>query len=235
MILHRTPLVALLALPNSDLREEKINSGLSCKNRLMYPVVNGISGSLSCIPFFKAQDSGFNKQNWYPGFQNSYSSTWGDKRSHRAQLQMAYCDEKKQNGWKSTKTQPTDVTLFVGMAFAQVSHWRRGWIGELIGGFWTYFCSDFGLRAKMEGRIWLINHNGSADLYNPIHPPHWMFLTFETACPLPLSRPQASRPITMPTCIFNRKRDLFVSTRKHSAFFAAATVAQCFKKKFCTV
>ena len=27
---------------------------------------------------------------------------------------MAYCDEKKQNGWKSTKTQPTDVTLFVG-------------------------------------------------------------------------------------------------------------------------
>ena len=63
MILHRTPLVALLALPNSDLREEKINSGLSCKNRLMYPVANGILGSLSCIPFFKAQDSGFNKQN----------------------------------------------------------------------------------------------------------------------------------------------------------------------------
>ena len=45
-----------------------------------------------------------------------------DKRSHRAKLQMAYCDEKKQNGWKSTKTQPTDVTLFVGMAFAQVIH-----------------------------------------------------------------------------------------------------------------
>ena len=140
MILHRTPLVALLALPNSNMREEKINSGLSCKNRLTYPVVNGISGSLSCIPFSKAQDSGFHKQNWYPGFQNSYSSTWGDKRSHRAKLQMAYCDEKKQNGWKSTKTQPTDVTLFVGMAFAQVSH--------------------------------------------------WMFLRCETACPLPLSRPQ---------------------------------------------
>ena len=113
MILHRTPLVALLALPNSNMREEKINSGVNCKNGLMYPVVNGISGSLSCIPFSKAQD---------PGFQNSYSSTWGDKRSHRGQLQMAYCDEKKQNGWKSTKTQPTDVTLFVGMAFAQVSH-----------------------------------------------------------------------------------------------------------------
>ena len=60
----------------------------------MYPVVNGISGSLSCIPFSKAQDS---------GFHNSYSSTWDDKRSHRAKLQMAYCDEKKQNGWKSTK------------------------------------------------------------------------------------------------------------------------------------
>ena len=63
MILHLTPQVALLALPNSDMREEKINSGLSCKNRLIYPVVNAISGSLSCIPFFKAQDSGFNKQN----------------------------------------------------------------------------------------------------------------------------------------------------------------------------
>ena len=35
---------------------------------------------------------------------------------------MAYCDENKQNGWKSTKTQPTDVNLFLGMAFAQVSH-----------------------------------------------------------------------------------------------------------------
>ena len=34
---------------------------------------------------------------------------------------MAYRDEKKQNGWKSTKTQPTDVTLFVGMAFASLS------------------------------------------------------------------------------------------------------------------
>ena len=42
MILHRTPLVALLALPNSDMREEKMNSTLSCKNRLMGPVVNGI-------------------------------------------------------------------------------------------------------------------------------------------------------------------------------------------------
>ena len=103
MILHRTPLVALLALPNSDMREEKINSSLSCKNRLMYPVVNGISGSLNCIPFSKAQDSGFHKQNWYPWFQNPYSSTRGDKRSHRAKLQMVYCDEKKQNGWKSTK------------------------------------------------------------------------------------------------------------------------------------
>ena len=100
-------------------------------------------------------------------------------------LQMAYCDEKKQNGWKSTKTQPTDVTFFLGMVFAQVSH--------------------------------------------------WMFLTCETACPLPLSRPQASRPITMPMCIFNHKRDLFFSARKHSVFFTAATVAQCFKKKFCTV
>ena len=37
-------------------------------------------------------------------------------------MQVAYRGEKKQNGWKSTKTQPTDVTLFVGMAFAQVSH-----------------------------------------------------------------------------------------------------------------
>ena len=94
MILHRTPLVALLALSNSNMREEKMKSGLSCKNRLMYPVVDGISGSLSCIPFSKAQ---------YPGFQNPYSSTWGDKRSHRAKLQMVYCNEKKQNGWKSTK------------------------------------------------------------------------------------------------------------------------------------
>ena len=63
MILHRTSLVALLALPNSNMRKEKMNSGLSFKNRLMYPVVNGISGSLSCIPFSKAQDSGFHKQN----------------------------------------------------------------------------------------------------------------------------------------------------------------------------
>ena len=42
MILHLTPLVALLALPNSDMREEKMNSSLSCKNRLMCPVVKGI-------------------------------------------------------------------------------------------------------------------------------------------------------------------------------------------------
>ena len=63
MILDRTSLVALLALPNSNMREEKMNSGLSFKNRLMHPVVNGISGSLSCIPFSKAQDSGFHKQN----------------------------------------------------------------------------------------------------------------------------------------------------------------------------
>ena len=27
------------------------------------------------------------------------------------------------------------------------------------------FCPDFGFRAKMEGRIWLIYHNGSADLH----------------------------------------------------------------------
>ena len=95
--------------------------------------------------------------------------------------------------WKETKwmeiyqntMQPTDVTLYVGMAFAQVSH--------------------------------------------------WMFLTCETACPLPRCRPQASRPITMPTRIFNHKRDLFFSARKHSVFFTATTVAQCFKKKFCTV
>ena len=103
MILHRTPLVALLAFPKSNMRGKKRNSGLSCKNRLMYPVVNRISGSLNCIPFSKAQDSGFHKQNWYPWFQNPYSSTRGDKRSHRAKLQMVYCDEKKQNGWKSTK------------------------------------------------------------------------------------------------------------------------------------
>ena len=64
---------------------------------------------------------------------------------------------------------------------------------------------------------------------------HWMFLTCETACPLPRCRPQASRPITMPTRIFNHKRDLFFSARKHSVFFTATTVAQCFKKKFCTV
>ena len=31
MILHRTQLVALLALPNSNMREEKMNSGPSCK------------------------------------------------------------------------------------------------------------------------------------------------------------------------------------------------------------
>ena len=54
MILHRTPLVALLAFPKSNMREKKRNCGLSCKNRLMYPVVNGISGSLNCIPFFQS-------------------------------------------------------------------------------------------------------------------------------------------------------------------------------------
>ena len=37
MILHRTPLVALLALPNSNMREEKINSGLSCVFRFPKP------------------------------------------------------------------------------------------------------------------------------------------------------------------------------------------------------
>ena len=37
-----------------------------------------------------------------------------------AKLQMAYCDEKKRNEWKSTKQNLQ--TLFVGMAFAQVSH-----------------------------------------------------------------------------------------------------------------
>ena len=43
-------------------------------------------------------------------------------------------------------------------------------------GSWTVrvieiFCLDFRFRAKMEGRIWLINHNGLADLHTPIHPP----------------------------------------------------------------
>ena len=89
-------------------------------NRLMYPVVNGILGSLSCIPFSKAQDPRFHKQNWYPGFQNSYSSTWGDKK-----LQMAYCDEKKQTkGIEIYQTQPTDVTLFVGVVFSCFWHVR---------------------------------------------------------------------------------------------------------------
>ena len=99
MILDRTPLVALPALRNSNMREEKMNSGLSCKNRLMYPVVNGISGSLS-FRFSKPRIPDFTNN---PGFQNPYSSPWGDKRSHRAKLQMVYCDEEKQNGWKSTK------------------------------------------------------------------------------------------------------------------------------------
>ena len=35
---------------------------------------------------------------------------------------MAYCDEKKQNRWKSTKTQPTDVTLFVTLLYDKRSH-----------------------------------------------------------------------------------------------------------------
>ena len=34
MILRRSQLVALLALPNSNMREEKMNSGLSCKMAL---------------------------------------------------------------------------------------------------------------------------------------------------------------------------------------------------------
>ena len=66
MILHRTPLVALLALPNSNLREEKMNSCLSCKNRLMYPFVDGISVSLICIPLSKAQDSDSTKKTDIP-------------------------------------------------------------------------------------------------------------------------------------------------------------------------
>ena len=37
--------------------------------------------------------------------------------------------------------------------------------------YFKYFCPDFGFRAKMEGRTWFINHNGSADLHTPIHPP----------------------------------------------------------------
>ena len=114
MIFHRTPLVAMLALPNSNMREEKIYSGLSCKNRLMYPVVNGISGSLSCIPFSRPR---------IPDSRIPIPLHGAIKEVIAgAKLQMAYCDEKKQNGWKSTKTQPTDVTLFVGMAFAPVSH-----------------------------------------------------------------------------------------------------------------
>ena len=43
-------------------------------------------------------------------------------------------------------------------------------------GFWSLrvikiFCLDFGFTAIIEGRIWLINHNGLADLHTPIHPP----------------------------------------------------------------
>ena len=42
-------------------------------------------------------------------------------------------------------------------------------------GFWTshfikYFCRDFGLGTKFWRRIWVINHNGSADFHSPIHP-----------------------------------------------------------------
>ena len=43
-------------------------------------------------------------------------------------------------------------------------------------GFWLLrvikiFCLDFGFTAIIEGQIWLINHNESADLHTPIHPP----------------------------------------------------------------
>ena len=40
-------------------KKKEKNSGLNCKNRLMYPIFIGIPASLSCITFSKAQDSGF--------------------------------------------------------------------------------------------------------------------------------------------------------------------------------
>ena len=46
-----------------------------------------------------------------------------------------------------------------------------------------------------------------------------MFLTCEMGCQLNISRPQVSRPITMPICIFTHKSDLFFSARKHSGLY----------------
>ena len=42
--------------------------------------------------------------------------------------------------------------------------------------FWTLgvikiFLPEFRIRAKFSPQIWFTNHNGSADLHPPIHPP----------------------------------------------------------------
>ena len=61
----------------------------------MYPVVNGISGSLSCIPFCKAQDSGFHQQTDFPDSRVRIPLHGAIKEVIAGEkLQMAYCDER---------------------------------------------------------------------------------------------------------------------------------------------
>ena len=123
MILRRSQLVALLALPNSNMREEKMNSGLSCKIALCMQSLLGFRVPWAAFRFPKPRIPDSTSKTDIPDSRISIPRlTWGDKRSQRAKLQMVYYDETKQNGSKSTK-QPSDVTLFVGMVFAQVSHW----------------------------------------------------------------------------------------------------------------
>ena len=64
----------------------------------------------------------------------------------------------------------TDFQILVLQRIADSSiFWA--WILDFVCFQLKYFCPDFQFRVKMEGQIWLINHNGSADLHTPFHPP----------------------------------------------------------------
>ena len=104
MILRRSQLVALLALPNSNMREEKMNSGLSCKIALCMQSLLGFRVPWAAFRFPKPRIPDSTSKTDIPDSRISIPRlTWGDKRSQRAKRQMVYYDETKQNGSKSTK------------------------------------------------------------------------------------------------------------------------------------
>ena len=54
--------------------------------------------------------------------------------------------------------------------------WARILDFPCIENFFAWISDSGRFRAKMAGRIWLINYNGSADLHTPIHAPLPLFL-----------------------------------------------------------